>query len=89
MHELDVYILAGSLKLTEINEKYLNLRKSKNSDDPVDAQNVKDMLSLANRFEKKLYDLKLSRMIAIQTAPQIRLIQSNDQVLVEKIQSLY
>lgn len=45
------------------------------------------MLSLANRFEKKLYDLKLSRMIAIQTAPQIRLIQSNDQVLVEKIQS--
>lgn len=53
----------------------------------MDAQNVKDMLSLANRFEKKLYDLKLSRMIAIQTAPQIRLIQSNDQVLVEKIQS--
>jgi uncharacterized protein YaaN involved in tellurite resistance len=45
------------------------------------------MLSLANRFEKKLYDLKLSRMFAIQTAPQIRLIQSNDQVLVEKIQS--
>ena len=89
MHELDVYILAGSLKLTEINEKIIPQlkEKAKNSDDPVDAQNVKDMLSLANRFEKKLYDLKLSRMIAIQTAPQIRLIQSNDQVLVEKIQS--
>lgn len=89
MHELDVYILAGSLKLSEINEKIIPelKKKAEESNDPVDVQNVKDMLSLANRFEKKLHDLKLSRMIAIQTAPQIRLIQSNDQVLVEKIQS--
>lgn len=89
MHELDVYILAGSLKLSELNEKIIPelKKKAQESNDPVDAQRVKDMLSLANRFEKKLHDLKLSRMIAIQTAPQIRLIQSNDQVLVEKIQS--
>lgn len=89
MHELDVYILAGSLKLTEINEKIIPQlqEKAKDSNDPVDAQNVKDMLNLANRFEKKLHDLKLSRIIAIQAAPQIRLIQSNDQVLVEKVQS--
>lgn len=89
MHELDVYILAGSLKLTEINEKIIPQlqEKAKDSNDPVDAQNVKDMLNLANRFEKKLYDLKLSRIISIQAAPQIRLIQSNDQVLVEKVQS--
>ncbi|NLM10741.1 MAG: toxic anion resistance protein [Clostridiaceae bacterium] len=89
MHELDVYILAGSLKLSELNDKIIPelKKKAQESNDPVDAQKVKDMLSLANRFEKKLHDLKLSRMIAIQTAPQIRLIQSNDQVLVEKIQS--
>lgn len=89
MHQLDVYILAGSLKLTEINEKIIpELRKkAEESKNAADAQRVKDMLSLANRFEKKLYDLKLSRMIAIQTAPQLRLIQSNDQTLVEKIQS--
>ncbi|UZQ86187.1 toxic anion resistance protein [Thermoclostridium stercorarium] len=89
MRELDVYILAGSLKLSEINDKIIPelKKKAEESGDPTDAQRVKDMLSLANRFEKKLHDLKLSRMIAIQTAPQIRLIQSNDQVLVEKIQS--
>lgn len=89
LHQLDVYILAGSLKLTELNEKIIpQLReKAEASNNAMDAQNVKDMLSLANRFEKKLHDLKLSRMIAIQTAPQLRLIQSNDQTLVEKIQS--
>ncbi|MDD4296891.1 MAG: toxic anion resistance protein [Ruminiclostridium sp.] len=89
LHQLDVYILAGSLKLTEINEKVIpQLReKAEASNNAMDAQNVKDMLSLANRFEKKLHDLKLSRMISIQTAPQLRLIQSNDQTLVEKIQS--
>jgi uncharacterized protein YaaN involved in tellurite resistance len=89
LHQLDVYILAGSLKLSELNEKIIPQLKAKaeESNDPVDAQNVKDMLSLANRFEKKLHDLKLSRMIAIQTAPQLRLIQSNGQTLVEKIQS--
>jgi uncharacterized protein YaaN involved in tellurite resistance len=89
LHQLDVYILAGSLKLSELNEKIIPQLKAKaqETNDPVDAQKVKDMLSLANRFEKKLYDLKLSRMIAVQTAPQLRLIQSNDQTLVEKIQS--
>ena len=89
LHQLDVFILAGSLKLAEINEKIIPQLKAKaeESNNPMDAQNVKDMLSLANRFEKKLHDLKLSRMIAIQTAPQLRLIQSNDQTLVEKIQS--
>jgi len=89
MRELDVYILAGSLKLSELNEKIIPelKKKAEESNDPAGAQKVKDMLSLANRFEKKLHDLKLSRMIAIQTAPQIRLIQSNDQLLVEKIQS--
>jgi len=89
LHQLDVYILAGSLKLTELNEKIIPQLKAKaeESNNAMDAQNVKDMLSLANRFEKKLHDLKLSRMIAVQTAPQLRLIQSNDQTLVEKIQS--
>ena len=89
LHQLDMYIMAGSLKLKELNDKVLPQLKDKatKSGDPVDAQKVKDMAELISRFEKKIHDLKLSRMIAIQTAPQIRLIQNNDQTLVEKIQS--
>ncbi len=89
LHQLDMYIMAGSLKLKELNDKVLPQLKEKatKSGDPVDAQKVKDMAELISRFEKKIHDLKLSRMIAIQTAPQIRLIQNNDQTLVEKIQS--
>jgi len=89
LKQLDMYIMAGSLKLKELNDKVMPELKEKaaRTGDPVDAQKVKDMADLISRFEKKLHDLKLSRMIAIQTAPQIRLIQSNDQTLVEKIQS--
>jgi len=54
---------------------------------PEDAQAVNDMASLCNRFEKKIHDLELTRQISIQTAPQIRLVQSNDTTMVEKIQS--
>jgi len=87
--ELDIYILAGTLKLKELNEKTLPEVKAKAdaSKDTLDAQKVQDLSQMINRFEKKVYDLKLSRMIAIQTLPQIRLIQNNDQLLVEKIQS--
>jgi len=89
LDQLDMYIMAGTLKLKELNDKVLPELKEKatRSGDAVDAQRVKDMAELISRFEKKIHDLKLSRMIAIQTAPQIRLIQSNDQTLVEKIQS--
>lgn len=89
LNELDVYIAAGALKLEEL--KSVELPKlealAKTTQDPKDAQRLHDFNQLLNRFEKKLHDLKLSRMIAIQTAPQIRLIQNNNQVLVEKIQS--
>ena len=86
---LDLTILAGMLKLKEINETVLPKAKAdaEASGDSLDAQKVNDLGQLANRFEKKLYDLKLSRVNAIQTAPQIRLIQSGDQVLVDKIQT--
>jgi len=89
LNQLDIYIMAGSLKLKDLNDKVMPQLKEKatKTGDPVDAQKVKDMAELISRFEKKLHDLKLSRMIAIQTAPQIRLIQNNDQTLVEKIQS--
>lgn len=89
LKQLDVYIMAGSLKLKELNDKELPRLKERASKtgDAVDAQRVKDMAELISRFEKKVHDLKLTRMIAIQTAPQIRLIQNNDQTLVEKIQS--
>lgn len=89
LKQLDIYIMAGSLKLKDLNDKAMPelQEKAKKTGDPVDAQRVRDMAELISRFEKKIHDLKLSRMIAIQTAPQIRLIQNNDQTLVEKIQS--
>ncbi|MCX7677967.1 MAG: toxic anion resistance protein [Spirochaetes bacterium] len=89
LKELDLHIIAGELKLKEIQEKVLPELKAKAeaSGDPVDAQKFQDVNQMVNRFEKKLHDMKLSRMVAIQTAPQIRLIQGNNQLLVEKIQS--
>lgn len=89
LHGLDNFIIAGNLKIDELNEKVLPAlaKAAEESDDPMDAQRAKDMADKINRFEKKIHDLKLSRMIAIQTAPQLRLIQSNDQALVEKVQS--
>ena len=89
LKQLDIYIMAGSLKLKELTDKVLPEIKERatRTGDAVDAQRVKDMMELISRFEKKIHDLKLTRMISIQTAPQIRLIQNNDQTLVEKIQS--
>jgi uncharacterized protein YaaN involved in tellurite resistance len=87
--DLDLYIAAGKLKLEEVRSGVLVELKAKaaTSGDPMDAQKYSDKEQAVNRFEKRLHDLVLSRMIAIQTAPQIRLIQSADQGLVEKIQS--
>lgn len=89
MEDLDLFILAGTQKLTELQETMLPALKAKaeSSGDSFDAQHYNDMSQMVLRFEKKLHDLKLSRTIAIQTLPQIRLIQNNDQALVEKIQS--
>ncbi len=87
--ELTMYILAGKLKLKEVNENELPALKAKAqaSGLPEDAQAARDMEEMIGRFEKKLHDLELTRMIAIQTAPQIRLIQSSNIQMVEKIQS--
>ncbi|MBP7401935.1 MAG: toxic anion resistance protein [Clostridia bacterium] len=87
--DLQLYILAGEKKLREIHESVIPEldAKAAASLDPMDAQKANDARQMADRFEKKLYDIKLSRTIAIQTAPQIRLIQNNDKMLVEKIQT--
>lgn len=87
--ELSLYIIAGEKKLEELNNVTLpNLRKkAEESGDQIDVQAVKDMIDTINRFDKKLYDLKTTRIISIQMAPQIRLIQNNDSELVNKIQS--
>lgn len=89
LQELDYYIIAGEMKMKELQEVTIKEAQThaEATNDPIDAQKVNDLVQFANRFEKKVHDLKLSRMIAIQTAPQIRLIQNNDQVLVEKIQT--
>jgi uncharacterized protein YaaN involved in tellurite resistance len=87
--ELSMYILAGKKRLQEVRDTELAdlVAKAEKSNLPEDAQAAKDMESLCERFEKKIHDLELTRMIAIQTAPQIRLVQSSDTVMVEKIQS--
>lgn len=87
--ELSMYILAGKKKLAEVrNTRLAELTaKAQTSGLPEDAQAAKDLDSMCSRFEKKIHDLELTRMISIQTAPQIRLVQNNDTLMVEKIQS--
>jgi len=87
--ELSMYILAGKQKLQEVREKELPalIDKAQKSGLPEDAQAAKDLEALYTRFEKKVHDLDLTRMISIQTAPQIRLVQGSDTVMAEKIQS--
>ena len=87
--EISLYIIAGERKLEELRNKVLPELKeqAKKSKDQLDVQKVNDMENMINRFEKKIYDLKTTRMISIQMAPQIRLLQNNEAELVEKIQS--
>lgn len=87
--ELSMYILAGKKKLQEIRTTKLPelLNKAQRDGLPEDAQAARDLDSMCNRFEKKIHDLELTRTISIQTAPQIRLVQGNDTLMVEKIQS--
>lgn len=87
--ELTMYILAGKKKLEETRNGKLEELKNKAMmiGLPEDAQAARDLDEKCNRFEKKLHDLELTRTIAMQTAPQIRLIQNNDTVMVEKIQT--
>ena len=84
-----MYILAGKKKLhvTEHAELPALLAKAEQTGLPEDAQAARDLDARCKRFEKKLHDLELTRMISMQTAPQIRLVQDNDTVMVEKIQS--
>ena len=87
--ELSMYILAGKKKLQEVREGELRelLEKAKRSSLAEDAQAARDLDSMCTRFERKIHDLELTRTICIQTAPQIRLVQSNDTQMAEKIQS--
>lgn len=87
--ELTMYILAGKKKLQETRETELPqlVDKAQRSGLAEDAQAARDLEALCDRFEKKLHDLELTRMVSIQTAPQIRLVQSSDTMMVEKIQS--
>lgn len=87
--ELSMYILAGKKKLNKVQAEELPklVEQSRKTGLPEDAQAANDLSALCNRFEKKLHDLELTRMISIQMAPQIRLVQSNDTLMAEKIQS--
>ena len=87
--ELTMYILAGKQKLQEVREGKLRQleQTAQQTGLAEDAQAARDLAEKCNRFEKKIYDLELTRTISIQTAPQIRMIQNNDTVMVEKIQT--
>ena len=87
--ELSMYILAGKKKLREVRENELPVlqKKAEMSGLPEDAQAAKDLAEQCDRFEKKLHDLQLTRTVAMQTGPQIRMIQASDQMMAEKIQS--
>jgi len=87
--ELSMYVLAGKKKLADFkaNDLAAAMQLAQTTGRPEDAQAARDLDGLANRFEKKIHDLELTKTIAMQTAPQIRLIQGNNTVLAEKIQS--
>ena len=87
--ELTMYILAGKKKLAQVRETDLKqaMDKAKASGLPEDAQAARDLADMCDRFEKKLYDLQLTRTISIQMGPQIRLLQNNDTMMAEKIQT--
>ena len=87
--EISMYILAGQKKLAEVRQTQLAqlIEKAKQTNLPEDAQAANDLAALCDRFEKKLHDLELTRMISIQMAPQLRLVQNNDTLMSEKIQS--
>ena len=88
-HELTMYIVAGEKRLQQVRDTDLKALQdaAKASGDPMDAQKAQDLAAQCDRFEKKLYDLKLTRQISLQMAPQIRLLQNNNALLVERIQS--
>ena len=88
-HELTLYIIAGEIKLRRLREIDLPpmLAKAQETADPADAQAANDFAQLIDRFEKRIHDLKLTRMVSVQMGPQIRLMQNNDNVLAERIQS--
>ena len=87
--ELSMYILAGKKKLADVraNELQQAMDKAKVSGLPEDAQAARDLADQCERFEKKLHDLELTRMVSVQMSPQIRLVQNNDRLMAEKIQS--
>ena len=87
--ELTMYILAGKKKLANVraNELKAAQEKAQRTQLPEDAQAARDLADMCDRFEKKLYDLELTRNVSIQMGPQIRLIQSNDTMMAEKIQT--
>lgn len=87
--ELTMYILAGKRKLEQVQKEELPalMERAAKSSLPEDAQEANDLSAMCGRFEKKIHDLELTRMISIQMAPQIRLVQNNDTLMTEKIQS--
>ena len=87
--ELSMYIMAGKKKLAKVRGSQLPelLEKAQRTGLAEDAQAARDLDAMCNRFEKKIHDLELTRTISMQTAPQIRLVQGNDTLMVEKIQS--
>lgn len=85
--ELSMYILAGNQKLEDVRSRELPALMASATEGSLEAQKANDLQNMANRFEKKLHDLELTRMVSLQMAPQIRMVQASNTVMAEKIQS--
>ncbi|MDD7362890.1 MAG: toxic anion resistance protein [Peptoniphilus sp.] len=85
--ELTMYIMAGNQKLEEVRTQEIPKLMAETEPGSMDAQKVNDLQNMANRFEKKIHDLELTRMVSLQMAPQIRMVQASNTVMAEKIQS--
>lgn len=85
--ELTMYIMAGNKKLEEVRNEELPKLMASTEAGSMEAQKVNDLQNMANRFEKKIHDLELTRMVSLQMAPQIRMVQASNTVMAEKIQS--
>ena len=85
--ELSMYILAGNQKLEDVRNRELPAHMASATEGSLEAQKANDLQNMANRFEKKIHDLELTRMVSLQMAPQIRMVQASNTVMAEKIQS--
>ena len=87
-HNLECYVLVGEIKIEELRAEIAELQASPSANDPMQAQAISNLQDVLNRLEKRVHDLRTMQMVAVQTAPMIRMVQSNNQLLIDKFRNL-